>query len=233
MLWKTVVATITGGILCLDRVALHLMISRPIVVAPTVGLFLGDIKTGLYIGAVVELMWMDRQPIGNYIPPNDSLTAVVMTAASIIVAGEVGYSSKQLIALTVLLLLPLGFFSQKMDMILVRINDKVFDSILDEIQEKGDTKRLEREHWKSLMRYWISYQAFILAGTVLGTGLVFFIYNSSGKNLWKVLEIMYFMLPVFGFSVALRAVDSSNKMIFYSLVFLLVIVLFVVYGAHF
>lgn len=233
MLWKVIVATITGGILCLDRVALHLMISRPVVVAPAVGLALGDVKAGLYIGAVAELLWMDRQPVGNYIPPNDSLTAVVMTAVSLIAASEVGESSRQLLALTVLLLLPLGFISQKMDILLVRINDKVMEGFLKKIQDEGDAGRLEREHWKSLIRYLVAYCGFIFVGTFIGTLMVVLVISLCDRSLWKTLEVMYFLLPVFGFAVALQVINSPNKMVIYSLFFLLVLVIFLVYGSHF
>ncbi|MCX7635132.1 MAG: PTS sugar transporter subunit IIC, partial [Syntrophales bacterium] len=86
MLSETLVVATVGGTLCLDRVAIQLMVSRPIVVAPLTGLILGDAPTGLFIGAVMEMLWCDRPPLGNYVPPNDSLTAVVMTAAVILAA---------------------------------------------------------------------------------------------------------------------------------------------------
>ena len=83
MILKLVVVSIVGGILCLDRIVLQVMISRPIVAAPLTGLILGDPYTGLITGAFIELFWIDRLPIGAYIPPNDTVAAILITASSI------------------------------------------------------------------------------------------------------------------------------------------------------
>jgi len=69
-----------GGVLCLDRVALQVMISRPVVVGPVIGMVLSEPFTGLIIGAFIELLWIDRSPMGLYIPPNDSIATVLATA---------------------------------------------------------------------------------------------------------------------------------------------------------
>ena len=73
--------------MCLDRIFIQAMISRPIVIAPVTGLILGEPRTGLMIGALLELFWMDRVPIGIYIPPNDSIAAAFATSLAILVGG--------------------------------------------------------------------------------------------------------------------------------------------------
>ncbi len=87
MLTQIVILSLVGGLLCLDRIFLQTMLSRPIVMAPVVGLLLGDSYTGLIIGAIFELFWIDRAPIGIYIPPNDSV-ASAFAAALAILAGQ-------------------------------------------------------------------------------------------------------------------------------------------------
>ena len=42
---------------------------RPIVLGPLVGLALGDVKTGVEIGASLELLFMGAISVGAYIPP--------------------------------------------------------------------------------------------------------------------------------------------------------------------
>ena len=42
---------------------------RPIVLCPLVGLVLGDLQTGLAIGASLELLFMGSISIGAYVPP--------------------------------------------------------------------------------------------------------------------------------------------------------------------
>ena len=51
-------------LLGLDRTAaLQIMISRPLVAGPLVGLLLGDALTGLTVGMLLELLWLCRMPV--------------------------------------------------------------------------------------------------------------------------------------------------------------------------
>jgi len=71
LLTQILLISFCGGLFCLDRVIIQAMISRPVIIAPLAGLLLNNIYAGLIIGAFIELLWIDRVPIGTYIPPND------------------------------------------------------------------------------------------------------------------------------------------------------------------
>ena len=47
-----------------------LYINRPIILAPLVGLVLGNLHQGLIIGASLELFFMGAVSIGAYVPPD-------------------------------------------------------------------------------------------------------------------------------------------------------------------
>jgi PTS system mannose-specific IIC component len=98
------------------------MVSRPVVTGPIIGLILNDPFTGLLCGALVELLWIDRLPIGTYVPPNDSITTVIITAAAIITGNTFGHHSRELATFCILLFLPLGYVSQKMDTFVIKSN---------------------------------------------------------------------------------------------------------------
>lgn len=53
---------------------------RPIVLGPLVGLALGDVKTGVEIGASLELLFMGAISVGAYIPPDVNIGGVLATA---------------------------------------------------------------------------------------------------------------------------------------------------------
>lgn len=75
------VASLVAG---LDRTAvLQLMIARPIVAAPLTGWLLGNVETGLQIGAFLELLWLGRIPIGASIPPDDTQVAIGSTCLAV------------------------------------------------------------------------------------------------------------------------------------------------------
>ena len=57
MAMKILLVSLVGGILGMDRIVMQAMLSRPIVSAPLVGWVLGDVYTGLIVGALFELFW--------------------------------------------------------------------------------------------------------------------------------------------------------------------------------
>jgi len=59
------------------------MVIRPIVVAPLVGFFLGDVTTGALIGATLELVFMGAIQVGAAVPPDVLVGAGLGTAFAI------------------------------------------------------------------------------------------------------------------------------------------------------
>ena len=62
-------------------------LSRPIVVGPIIGLILGDVKTGIILGASLESIFMGISAIGGSMP-SDPTSATVITVAFSILMGE-------------------------------------------------------------------------------------------------------------------------------------------------
>jgi len=60
--------------------------TRPIVVAPITGLFLGDFRTGIIMGASLESIFMGISAIGGSIPA-DALTSSIVAVAFTILTG--------------------------------------------------------------------------------------------------------------------------------------------------
>ena len=68
---------------------------RPIVLCPLVGLVLGDLQSGLAIGASLELLFMGSISIGAYVPPNETVGGVLACAFAI----QLGQGTEAAIAL--------------------------------------------------------------------------------------------------------------------------------------
>ena len=65
--------TLVGGLLALDRRgAFQLMVSQPLVVIPVLGLMFGQLDTALWMGALVQLLWMASLIVGASVPPNEN-----------------------------------------------------------------------------------------------------------------------------------------------------------------
>ncbi|HXI10987.1 MAG TPA: PTS sugar transporter subunit IIC, partial [Thermodesulfobacteriota bacterium] len=69
ILTSSIIVAAVGGVVSIDRTAaFQTMVSRPLVAAPVVGYFLGNLEAALVIGAVLELLLIGDLPVGRYIP---------------------------------------------------------------------------------------------------------------------------------------------------------------------
>ena len=84
----TVGVAAVASILGLDDVHVgQSMVSRPIVLGPLLGLFLGQPASGLAMGVACELLSLDDLPMGNRMPLN---TSVATAVAILLAAGDRG-----------------------------------------------------------------------------------------------------------------------------------------------
>jgi len=225
MLMKTTLIAFLGATLCLDRSCLQLMVSRPIVTAPVIGLALGDAKTGLIIGAFLELLWVDRPPLGNYIPPNDSLLAVFITASTIMAGERFGSIPQTFIAFSLLLFLPLSYMTQRIDIYLTSSNDRLSDEALEDAK-RGDIKAIERKHLLAIGRTFVLSLSFIFLFTILGTVLLSFLYPLLPATALKALQFVYFSFPVLMVAVTLNSIKMRRDLAFFCAIFITTILFF-------
>lgn len=78
-------ASLFAGIITLDRTALgQFQLSRPVVAAPLLGLFMGNPAEGIVIGLLFELLFLESLPVGSFVPLEalyPALLTVVMIGA--------------------------------------------------------------------------------------------------------------------------------------------------------
>ena len=175
MLIETAIAAVLGTLICLDRVVAQFMISRPIVAGPLIGLALGDPFTGLVTGALLELLWVDRIPVGPYVPPNDTFVAILATAGAILAAPVSGHPPRELIALSILVFAPAGFLGQKMEILLRKWNDGLVLRAQEDAKA-GDAAGITRRHLAALGRYLAGSLVFLSVALTCGTWLLRGIY---------------------------------------------------------
>lgn len=224
MILKIIFVSAAGGILCLDRVVLQAMISRPIVAAPVIGLILGDPHTGLIVGAFIELFWIDRLPIGAYIPPNDTIAAILITASTIESAHYLGNLSQGLIVLAVLLFLPLGVLARQMELWLCRGNEKLADEALADAA-RGDVRSIARKHLTAILKAYLFPAGFILVTLPIGIGVMTWAYPRFADWTIRGLTLTYSLIPFIGTAVALNTINIRGTVPVFCAVFLAVTVI--------
>jgi PTS system mannose-specific IIC component len=219
MIIKVFIVSVVGGFLCLDRILIQAMLARPVVAAPLIGLILGDPHTGLIAGAFLELIWIDRVPIGAYIPPNDTVAAILIAAASILAGQSLGSLPPALIALAVLLLLPIAFLAQQLDLWIVRRNEHLARKSLADAQA-GDDRAIARRHLQAMIRAWLVAAGLILLTLPPAVITLTWAYPRLAGWAIRGLTLTYGLIPLIGVAVALQTISIRGAVPIVCAVFL-------------
>jgi PTS system mannose-specific IIC component len=209
MLWKAMMVSLVGGALCLDRIFMQVMISRPVVAGPLTGWILNDPYTGLLCGALIELLWIDRLPIGKYVPPNETMTAVIVTAAAVGAGEYLGQPSRELTVFALLAFMPLGYAGQRLDTWIIRSNDGLAKKTVS-MADKADIRGIERQHWQALMKSFILSALFIFIAVTIGTWLLIAVFPLASPFVYRGLTLSYFFIPLLGIAVALTTIKRQG-----------------------
>ncbi|MGD0275562.1 MAG: PTS sugar transporter subunit IIC [Syntrophales bacterium] len=224
MLYEAFLVALLGMAICLDRVLLQVMISRPIVAAPVIGFLLGDPYTGLIVGTFLELFWADRLPIGAYIPPNEAIVAVVMTAVAVYAGKQWASHRQELIALSALLVIPMGIIGQKTDTLIMKSNDWLAQRALQDAQN-GKSAWISKGHILSIFKVMLLYFLIIFSGTLLGLAVFLGLVPHIQASAWQALRILYYILPLIGTAVALHVIHARRGVPVFCAVFLVILII--------
>jgi len=115
---------VLGAVLWMDRVFMfQVMVSRPLVMAFLIGLAMGDIKTGMLVGASYELLWLNAPPVGAYLPNDESFCTAVAVPAAVFAGNFMAVPAAA--GLSILLGMPFSMAGRSLDMHLRTINEKL------------------------------------------------------------------------------------------------------------
>lgn len=223
MFTKIILLSFCGGLLCLDRIFIQAMISRPIIIAPIIGLILNNPYAGLIIGAMIEMFWIDRIPIGIYIPPNDSLVAVLATSVAILAGQKLGSVSPELIAFSILLFIPFGILAKQMDIMIIKSNDILSDQALEDAK-KSNIRGIEQKTYLGLIKVLSFYIIYLLVLQAIFIPAVIWIYPKLASTIIKMLTMIYYFLPLLGIAVALNTIRLRGAIPVFCAIFLIIAV---------
>ena len=223
MFTKIILLSFCGGLLSLDRVFIQAMISRPVVIAPLIGLLLNNPYAGLIIGAFIELIWIDRIPVGTYIPPNDSIAAILATSTAIIAGQAVGGVFPELIALSILIAIPCGILAKKMDTLIIKSNDILSDLALEDAKN-NDVRKIEQKVYLSLIKVFLFTSLYLLIIQAIFIPLVAWVYPIFPTAFLSTLSFAYYFLPLLGIAVAINTIKLRGAIPIFCAIFLVVAV---------
>ena len=179
------------------------MVIRPIVVSPVIGALLGDLQTGVMVGATLELVFMGAIQIGAAVPPDVLVGAGLGTAFAI--------QSGQGADIALALALPIAILAQSLKVIVFIIRSWFMDLAM-KLAEAGDIKKLYALNIGGLLLQCFMYFA---------VGFVAFV-NNIPQVILNGLSVAGGLLPAVGFALLLLPMMEKRNAIYFVFGFILI-----------
>ncbi len=190
------------------------MLDRPLIIAPLVGLALGDPVTGIMVGATLELVWLGAFPVGASNPP-DMVSGTIIGASFVIGSGsEPGTAIALAVPVATLVLMIANLF-------MAIVIPNLFVSRADKYAAKGNVKGVERMHWEAVWIFAIPSAILVGFSYYLGAPFIEEIVNSIPEFITHGLEVATGIIPAIGFAMLARMIMTKDVIAFFFLGFLL------------
>jgi mannose/fructose/N-acetylgalactosamine-specific phosphotransferase system component IIC len=183
------------------------MICRPIFCAPIVAYFMGDVNTGLWIGMIVELLWINAIPMGVIVPVDVSLISILSTFW--VCKYFIGIQEAVVFALV--LAVPFAYFYRSIDISGRNFNIKIMHFVENGIKNQ---------------KYWRIYAGIYLGFFLFATRLFLFylfamyvggliysgLYLQLSQFILLGLRNAWYLLPVVGFALTIKEFNIFRKL---------------------
>ncbi len=190
------------------------MLGRPIVIGPLIGLLLGDVKTGLMIGASLETIFMGIVNIGGASAAEPGLASALAVAFAIIMHGGLG------VALP--LAIPLGIIGLQIKTLIYVVIVGPFASKFDSMAAKGNQKGIVRLHFGLWALQWFIYSLIPFFAMLFGSEATQAVLKMIPNIIVHGLSVAGNVLPAVGMAMLMKILWDKNISAFYFLGFLMV-----------
>lgn len=189
------------------------MVARPIVVSSVIGLLLGDVTTGVMIGASLELIFMGAIQIGGAVPPDPLFGAALGTAFAIL-TGEG-------IEVALALALPIAILAQSLKVVIFIIRSWFMDYAV-KMAKEANIKGLIALNLGGLIMQCVIYFIVGFTAITFGSAAVQVFVDNIPVVIMSGLKVAGGLLPAVGFALLLRPMMNKGNFLYFLLGFILV-----------
>lgn len=189
------------------------MMERPLVVGLVTGILMGDMKTGILMGAALEAVFLGNVNIGGVIAAEPVTATTLATTFAIISHVE----TKAAITLAI----PIGMLAAFVVMFLKNVLMNVFAPALDNAARENDQKKIVALHYGTWVLYYLIISAISFLGVLLGSGPVNALVENIPARLMNGLSAAGGLLPAVGFAMLMKLLWDNKLAVFYLLGFIL------------
>ncbi len=218
MLIKALCVAIAYYLCCYVQQALGIYhFNRPIIICTIIGLLLGDLRTGIILGATFESLFLGVIAVGGAVPADASVGATIGAAVSIL--SNVDANTAMTIAVPV----------SMMSLILMQLSFGVvipmFLPKVEKYAKEGNAKGMVRTHWIMSIFSFLFQAIVIFVAIRLGVDYINKFLAVMPSFVTRGFAAAGSMLPAVGFGLLLNVLFDKKIFAFYFLGFLLVIYL--------
>jgi mannose/fructose/N-acetylgalactosamine-specific phosphotransferase system component IIC len=217
--------SLVGSLLFLDRMhTFQFMISRPLVTAPVIGLLAGNLSMGLLLGAIIELLWIHRIPLGTDITPDDTTLAVLVASVGALDFQVERGSEFAPWMFGFLIFLPAAYANPRIELALRKFNNRLWHGAREAIQ-RGYLGRVAAFHWAGAVLAFISCFILLFAWLFVGLHVIRISFPLVPSSIKMALNITAWFTPAVGVACALNTAPNRWALVLFSLSFLMLLLL--------
>jgi mannose/fructose/N-acetylgalactosamine-specific phosphotransferase system component IIC len=192
---STIVLALIAAIFTTDMTGFgQFMLHRPIFCAPVFGYLTGDVVAGIWLGLIIEMIWINAVPLGASLPPDISAISIL----TVFWANKYfpGLSSAGIFALS--MAIPFGYLCKYIDKLGRKINTGLMNRLEKQI-EQGKFNKVNKAIFTGLLLFILKFFVFYIVAMIFG-GIAFSeFYLTLPVFVLNGLSRAWFILPLLGF----------------------------------
>ena len=196
-----IIAVITGLAYLQRRFCGDCQLERPLILGPVIGLIMGDFKTGLMVGANLELVFMGAQAIGGSVPSNVAIASALGTVAAIY--SGTGLDGAMLVAL------PVAVVASTFETF-AKAFSAVFVHFADNYAEKGNYRGISAMVHLGNLFHFSAYFIPTFLGLYFGVDYVNALMAAIPTSVMAGISTVGSLLPALGFGLLLNNLGNIN-----------------------
>lgn len=204
--------TLYVGVGQLDALSGKIGLYSPVFAGTITGLVMGDVKTGLTVGATLQLTTLGVATYGGATIPDFLSGSVMGTAFAIMANRSAAYG--------IGLAIPIGLLLTQMD-ILGRLTNTFFQHQADKHAAAGDYKGVSRDNLLGILPWMLSRAIPTFVGLYFGSAVVKAINEWIPQWLMNGLKTAGAILPAMGIAILLRYLPIKRYFPYFILGFVL------------
>lgn len=187
---------------------------HPIVAATLVGLALGDIKTGVMVGAAMELVALGWMTVGAATPPDPALAGTVSAVLAILGHLNIGVA--------VSIAIPVAIAGQLLQIVQLSTVNIAITHLGDKFAREGNTRGIGFAHWLAAVPSAIRVALpTALVACFASADFAKNMFNGIPQFLTGGLQVASGFMVVVGYAMVLMLINRKNFLPFFFLGFLI------------